>query len=1473
MSNSSQKKTKKAKRPLWLRLFRWTLFTVVGLILFLGLIWAGLQTRWAKNSLVNLVSSVTANTDDYRVTLRGLDGLLPFSITVDQVTISDAKGPWLEGEKFDFSMKARDLLAGSVQVEWLRMKQLSLSRLPEPAKPDSKKEKPPTESGKPLLPHIMVQEIQLKRIELGKAVAGKSMAFSLQSRVKTAGSRVNAEASLTDLNHGDDAFHLRVAYDMAREHVAADLDYHESKGGLVAGLTGLKDLRDIKLILKADGPLSGVKGRLNLNMGGYGKAELRFRYGVGLDGAMDLQMDGQIKAKSRIVPSQVVQAMDSLSLDLTCRAVLSPQNVLDLKRFMIKNGANSISLEGNADIKKERMDVRGLISGVNIAPFLRGTGVSVEDLGPVRITAKGPFMQPNVTVVAMVGSLMAQGASLKDMTLETRARFEQGFSGLKNIVVRLKTREVRIPQAPDLRGPLKVDVQAQSPNFTVWRVKDLHMAMPGMSVRLEDADVDAALGRFSADFQLHVDRIAALLPSQAPPIDGQLEIRGHAEGNGKSPVKANLDMAVSRLSGLPPEASGLIGPKLTLSARAAMMDQIVTLEGVHLKGGHIQLNADGWLNLSKSAFDVAYDMSLNLTGNPLSAEENLPVGDVAIRGKISGDFQDFSAQVNLSSQNLQLKTLDVKGLKVQLEAKGLPQKPAGSIRVKGAVMDQPLKVDTDFAWSGKALSIRKGRAHLPGIDLRASLSLTPGPNHFSGTVEGKVTSMDILQDLAGVDVRGTGRFRIEAGEPGEKEVRQAPITLDANFKDLRYQGYGASTFEARARVDDMKTVRGLASLKATDMPFGNSRIETFKLGATGALAGAEVTLETKGMSKTVTEAPFFLTTKIFVKRADLWLFRLDALKAGYEDLKITLRKPATVTLGDGRIALDNLELKTDKGQLQVMAKLERENVEASARITDLPLSLLEPFVGQDLNGRAEVSLELSGPLADPGMNVAVHIREYKIMGQDGTPPLLMNVKLHSRRDGDRLLADLELSGLGKTPFTANGSIPAHISLKPFAFDVNKTGKLEGKLQGKFNLAILQTLPAMTDQSLRGRVDVDMGVEGSLEKWDLNGGVTVSDGRYENVEQGVLLDRIQGHLSAEGRVLKLTDLTATDGGSGTIALRGRTEVDPPFQTEIALTMKQATLLKKETLTVTAGGNLDVKGNKDRMDLTGEINLNRTEITIPKRFPPDVTVIPVSTINDPSAASPEKPKPGEGGNMIQMDLGVNISDKFFVRGRGLDAEFKGRLKVQGSANSPVVRGTLNVVRGTFQCLSRTFNITSGQIAFDGATPPVPYLNISTRVNAGEITARVDVSGPADAFTLKLSSQPPLPQDEIMAQILFGQSVAKLNTFQALQLAYSVNELAGGYGPDVIGKTRNLLGLDRLGFSGGDGDGKSNSDNGSGPSVTLGNYVTDRVYVGVEQDLTNAKQDVVVEVNVTPNFTVESKAGTKSGAGLGFNWNYDY
>ena len=428
------------------RLIKWALLTVACLMGLIGLLWGGLQTPWAKTRLENLVSSLTAKTGDYQVAIQGLDGLLPFSITLKQATISDAKGPWLKMEKFDFSMKPWDLISGLVHIKWLRMEHLTISRLPESREPAPKKEETPTQDGVFSLPHILVQEIRLQRIDLGETLAGKPMAFSLNSRLKTAKDRIQAEASLLDLNRDNDAFKLKAAYGLKNEHLTADMTYHESKGGLVAGLLGLKDLEGIQLTATAQGPVSHMKGDLNLNMGGYGSAALQ--YDVSHQETVTLQLNGQIKADSRIMPPQVARIMTSETVDLTCHGSLSPEKELLLKNFRIKNGDTVISLEGNADLKKEKMDMRVLIEGAELTPFLAGTGISLDGLRPVSISAVGPFMAPEVNISTALAGFKTQGATVNETTLNIRALFEKGFTGLKSASVALSAQKLWVQQAP-----------------------------------------------------------------------------------------------------------------------------------------------------------------------------------------------------------------------------------------------------------------------------------------------------------------------------------------------------------------------------------------------------------------------------------------------------------------------------------------------------------------------------------------------------------------------------------------------------------------------------------------------------------------------------------------------------------------------------------------------------------------------------------------------------------------------------------------------------------------------------------------------------------------------------------------------------------------------------------------------------------------------------------------------------------------
>ena len=123
-----------------------------------------------------------------------------------------------------------------------------------------------------------------------------------------------------------------------------------------------------------------------------------------------------------------------------------------------------------------------------------------------------------------------------------------------------------------------------------------------------------------------------------------------------------------------------------------------------------------------------------------------------------------------------------------------------------------------------------------------------------------------------------------------------------------------------------------------------------------------------------------------------------------------------------------------------------------------------------------------------------------------------------------------------------------------------------------------------------------------------------------------------------------------------------------------------------------------------------------------------------------------------------------------------------------------------------------------------------------------------------------------DEILSRILFGSDPSKISPFQALQLANSLAELSGkSVGPslDPLGKVRAATGLDDLRVDSTD----------EGASVGAGKYLSDNVYLGFEQGAGDENSTAAtVEVEVTPNITVESELGN-TGAGGGVAWEWDY
>ena len=211
------------------------------------------------------------------------------------------------------------------------------------------------------------------------------------------------------------------------------------------------------------------------------------------------------------------------------------------------------------------------------------------------------------------------------------------------------------------------------------------------------------------------------------------------------------------------------------------------------------------------------------------------------------------------------------------------------------------------------------------------------------------------------------------------------------------------------------------------------------------------------------------------------------------------------------------------------------------------------------------------------------------------------------------------------------------------------------------------------------------------------------------------------------------------------------------------------------------------------------------------------------------------------------------QIFVRGRGLDAEAGGELRVAGTTDAPQISGGFEMRRGTFDLGGTSLRFTSGKVSFNGTglTQKIdPTLDFVAESTSGNITAKLVVTGYADAPRIVLTSVPDLPQDEILARLLFGTNVKQLTALQVVQIGAALVSITGsGSGFNPLLAAQRSLGLDRLAVG---------STSTGGTSVEAGRYVFSNIYVGAKQSTSGSTQ-AKVQVDLTKQLKVQATLGT--------------
>jgi len=310
-------------------------------------------------------------------------------------------------------------------------------------------------------------------------------------------------------------------------------------------------------------------------------------------------------------------------------------------------------------------------------------------------------------------------------------------------------------------------------------------------------------------------------------------------------------------------------------------------------------------------------------------------------------------------------------------------------------------------------------------------------------------------------------------------------------------------------------------------------------------------------------------------------------------------------------------------------------------------------------------------------------------------------------------------------------------------------------------------------------------------------------------------------------------------------------------------------------------VSITGSLTAPKVAAPLTVDRADINLPDSLPPNVVVIKVTRINGNAGKQPQAAPVAEPPALpATLDIKIDMPGNIFVRGHGLDSEWRGKLAIAGTSAAPVINGSLEQIHGTVDLLGKTFTLTRGRIIFDGSDKLDPLLDIVAEASTTDITAQVNIGGLASTPTITLTSTPVVPQDEILSRVLFGKGVGQITPGEGVQLAAAAASLASG-GPGVLDRLRGGLGLDwfRLGSStsgpttGSLNPGGANTSATGGTALSAGKYIVPGVSVGVSQGISPPTSKITVEVQVRPHLTVGGEVGQGGGTGLGINYNYDY
>lgn len=996
----------------------------------------------------------------------------------------------------------------------------------------------------------------------------------------------------------------------------------------------------------------------------------------------------------------------------------------------------------------------------------------------------------------------------------------------------------------------------------------LRVATPSVRLDIHNIGANYSFANGNAEVRnLH----ASLLGGE---LDGHLTMRNVTSAS-KSQLTANL--------------SGI-----SLTAAKQMMSS-PALEKVGLAGS-LNVNADATWGKTFNDLVARADANLNARVFPPQGGKSVPVNGV-IHSRYSAPAETVTltnSYIKTPQTSLAFNgsVSDKSSLKVSLQAKDLheldaiaamfqqnpqPLRLSGTAAFNGSVTGsttaphltgnlvashlqvkgtewRTLRTNVDVSPSQAALTngqlepANRGRIT---FDLRTALNNWEftQTNPFQVALTGNQLNLATLTKAAGVEVPVSGTLNLNVQTRGTQlnpygtgtiELTNAKVSGEPiQSATVRFQGTGDAVRTnlavrlpagvAKGTVDFFPKQRGYdADIQANGIQLGQLQaVKAQNLQLTGVL---NANVQGKGTLQDPQLNALVEVPKLTVQGQTIDNIALRAQVANHV-ANVALDSTALNTSLHGKATV-NLT-----GDYQTVASLDTQAIPLQPLV-----AAYAPEQAGNISGQTELHANLRGALKNKlAMEAHVTVPTLNVKYRDSVEigaPQPIQIDLAK---GVLNLQRSALRGTG-TDLQFQGTVPL----------ADKSAPMSLLMVGKVDLRLAQLLNP--DLSSSGEIVFDVNSYGKRTDPNVQGQIRIVNASFATIDAPLGLQNGNGILTLSRNRLDISRFQGTVGG-GTVQARGGVSFRPAVGFDLALTGNDIRLLYPDGLRSAIETNMTLTGTPDAAYLRGQVNLEQLSFT------PDFDLMGMMG----QFGGTTSPPPSQGfTNNLELQLAVRSPQGINLSSRELTLQGGVNLNVRGTAAQPVILGRVNLTNGELLFRGNRYILEGSTVDFVNPTRIEPVINASIDTTIQQFNIAMRFEGPIDRLRTSYTSDPSLPQADIINLLAFGKtteaSAANPNPPGNLGAQSAIASAVAG---QVTNRLEKIAGISHLSVDptlGGTGSGGNDS---LGATVTIQQRVTGKLFVTFSTDVTSTQnQTVQLEYQVNRGFSVSGTRDQNGG-----------